>query len=257
MNVINRKIAIELGLKRYFTGKPCKYGHVSERILPSSNCAVCAKINASKKVSEMTDEQVEKKRKSARKSSAKRREKTRVYQKEYREKNKEKEAERLKKWYEENKEKIKEKRAKYREKNKYSARQRYKEYYQKNKQSIFNRRSEYQNKYRKEKYSYDVSWRMSFKIRAMLARVLQQTKEPKHAKSELMIGYTRNQLLEHLESQFKEGMTWDNYGKWHIDHIKPISAFIKEGEKNPAVINSLENLRPLWAEDNFKKGSKY
>lgn len=91
----------------------------------------------------------------------------------------------------------------------------------------------------------------------MLARVLGQTKQPKWAKSEEMIGYTRSELINHLDSLLKDGMTWDNFGEWHIDHIKPVSAFIKEGVTDPAVVNALSNLQPLWAEDNFKKSDSY
>ena len=72
-----------------------------------------------------------------------------------------------------------------------------------------------------------------------------------------VVGYTRNQLRAHIQSRFSEGMSWDNYGEWHIDHIKPIKAFIDEGVTDPAIINSLDNLQPLWASDNISKGAKY
>ena len=49
-------------------------------------------------------------------------------------------------------------------------------------------------------------------------------------------------------------MDWNNYGEWHIDHIKPISSFDKT--ENPKVINSLDKLQPLCALDNLSKGSK-
>ena len=62
-----------------------------------------------------------------------------------------------------------------------------------------------------------------------------------------------------LESQFKDGMTWYNYGEWHVDHIKPISLF---NFKHPTDNEfqecwSLDNLQPLWAIDNLSKGSIY
>lgn len=81
----------------------------------------------------------------------------------------------------------------------------------------------------------------------------------KNGKSCLTIlGYSIEELKKHLEKQFKDGMTWKNYGKWHIDHIIPISAFNYE---TPDDIDfkkcwSLSNLQPLWARDNVKKKDK-
>lgn len=50
-------------------------------------------------------------------------------------------------------------------------------------------------------------------------------------------------------------MSWDNYGEWHIDHIKSISKF---GDKtNPRLINALCNLQPLWCSDNLMKSDKW
>jgi len=76
---------------------------------------------------------------------------------------------------------------------------------------------------------------------------------------ESLVGYTWSQLKIHLEKQFTEGMTWDNYGisGWHIDHIIPKYAF---NFKIPEDIDfnkywDLKNLRPLWAEDNHRKGA--
>tara|TARA_R110000772_G_C13143657_1_gene424273 strand:+ start:139 stop:792 length:654 start_codon:yes stop_codon:yes gene_type:complete len=77
------------------------------------------------------------------------------------------------------------------------------------------------------------------------------------AKGESECGYTAGQLKNHIEGQFTNGMAWDNRNEWHIDHIKPVSAFIKEGITDPAIINALSNLQPLWAKDNLSKGAKY
>jgi hypothetical protein len=74
-----------------------------------------------------------------------------------------------------------------------------------------------------------------------------------------MMGYGPSQLRQRMECQFLPGMTWENYGKggWHIDHKKPISAFIRQGIIEPRTVNMLSNLQPLWASDNFKKNSKW
>jgi hypothetical protein len=73
-----------------------------------------------------------------------------------------------------------------------------------------------------------------------------------------LLGYTVNELKLHLESKFLEGMTWENYGEWHIDHIVPQSKLKYESPDHPnfKICWSLNNLQPLWAVDNIKKGSK-
>ena len=65
-------------------------------------------------------------------------------------------------------------------------------------------------------------------------------------------------MIEHLEKQFMDNMTWDNYGKWHVDHIQPISSFnIKAiGDNEFMRCWSLGNLQPLWGPDNLSKGIK-
>ena len=62
-----------------------------------------------------------------------------------------------------------------------------------------------------------------------------------------LTGYTVAQLRAHLEAQFTKGMSWDNIGEWHIDHIIPLSAFKFESVHDPEFLEcwSLSNLRPL------------
>ena len=57
-----------------------------------------------------------------------------------------------------------------------------------------------------------------------------------------------------MKKLFTDGMSWDNWGEWHIDHIKPVSSF----DKNTPIslVNSLDNLQPLWAKDNLSKSNK-
>ena len=74
-----------------------------------------------------------------------------------------------------------------------------------------------------------------------------------------LVGYTLENLRGHLEDQFAPNMTWENYGMWHIDHIRPVSSFTFKSPDDSAFKEcwSLENLQPLWAEDNMKKGTSY
>ena len=75
------------------------------------------------------------------------------------------------------------------------------------------------------------------------------------------LSYTPQQLVEHLEKQFLEGMTWDNWGHgagcWHIDHIVPQAALPYDSLEHPNFQKcwTIENLRPLWAFENLSKGS--
>lgn len=82
--------------------------------------------------------------------------------------------------------------------------------------------------------------------------------DPKNPKGFGVLGYSKEELISHIITQFKEGMTLENYGKWHIDHIKPVSKFEfeKTSDKGFKECFALENLQPLWAKDNLKKGAK-
>ncbi|MFA5207197.1 MAG: helix-turn-helix domain-containing protein [Candidatus Paceibacterota bacterium] len=68
-------------------------------------------------------------------------------------------------------------------------------------------------------------------------------------------GYTPKQLINRIEYQFKNGMSWNNRKEWHIDHKKPISKFTKE--TSPRIINMLCNLQPIWATENLSKNNKF
>ena len=68
------------------------------------------------------------------------------------------------------------------------------------------------------------------------------------------LGYSSRQLKEYVELQFVDGMSWKNWGEWHIDHIFPVSKF--DVTSSSIVVNALSNLRPLWKLDNLSKASK-
>ena len=72
------------------------------------------------------------------------------------------------------------------------------------------------------------------------------------------VGYSVDDLRAHLERQFERGMSWDNYGDWHIDHIIPASSFKYDTVDDPDfhACWALTNLRPLWARENIRKRDK-
>jgi hypothetical protein len=73
-----------------------------------------------------------------------------------------------------------------------------------------------------------------------------------------VLKYTPDELINHLEKQFTDTMTWDNYGIWHVDHKLPITSFdIQEmGDEEFMKCWSLDNLQPMWGEENLRKSNK-
>lgn len=64
-------------------------------------------------------------------------------------------------------------------------------------------------------------------------------------------------LKKHLESQFQEGMNWDNYGVWHVDHIRPCESFNFRDPEQQRECFLWSNLQPLWGKDNISKNAKW
>ncbi len=71
------------------------------------------------------------------------------------------------------------------------------------------------------------------------------------------LGYTRAELVAHLEAKFRDGMTWANYGTWHVDHIRPCASFDLSCPDQFAACWALGNLQPLWASENMRKGARH
>lgn len=128
-----------------------------------------------------------------------------------------------------------------------------KKYWDENKDRLIQRGIEAQ----KARYAVDPGYKAATAARNMLKRVLVAGMNNKDGRSSDLLGFTGLQLRDHIASLFTEGMSWGNYGEWHIDHIKPVSLFISSGITDPSIVNALSNLQPLWAEDNFKKRDKF
>jgi hypothetical protein len=73
-------------------------------------------------------------------------------------------------------------------------------------------------------------------------------------KTEDILGCSFEELMIYLKDKFKEDMSFDNYGKWHIDHIIPISS--AKTEEEIIKLNHYTNFQPLWAVDNLRKSNK-
>ena len=199
--------------------------------------------------------------------------------KKWRKKNPEKVREIGKKWRENNSEKTKEyrrthrekilkKKGEYRQNNREDLNKKAKEYYQKNKKKINkkNRISRQKNpektkeknrKYQKKRRKTDPRFRLRRNISSALFTALKERGMSKQGKSTFnLIGYTKEQLIKHLESLFTEGMTLENYGEWVIDHVIPDSFFNYNDIVEFRICWSLENLQPMWKKDNLEKSDK-
>lgn len=186
MKIISRAEARAAGLPRYFTGKPCKRGHISERRTTGGNCLTCHR----KQIDE---------------------------------------------WHKNNPEKVAAKHKKHRAK-------------------VIEKYRAGRNAHVKRRYREDAEFRLTIMMRSHLRRLKDHFNDPSDY-SISVLPYAASDLKAHLESLFEDGMSWDNYGEWHIDHIKSVRAFLSEGVTDPAQINALSNLQPLWAADNISKGS--
>jgi hypothetical protein len=93
-------------------------------------------------------------------------------------------------------------------------------------------------------------------VRSRLAEYLKQKGYKKDKNTFNIIGCTPDELRQHIEKQFKIGMTWENYGHetWHIDHIIPISSGKNKDEIYK--LSHYSNLQPLWAEENYEKSNR-
>ena len=139
-----------------------------------------------------------------------------------------------------------------------------KEYYEGNKGRIRKQLKEWREK-QKEKYgvSYSTKWREENKMYEFDHRFSNSVRQAIYNdtggyKWENYVDYTWKDLKGHLESQFEEGMTWRNYGEWHLDHIIPKCNFYYEGPEDEDFKECwrLENLQPLWAQDSWEKAKK-
>ena len=115
--------------------------------------------------------------------------------------------------------------------------------------------NECKSKYYKNKKKDDIIYRLSTIIRSMISSYIKSNGVKKSRRSEEIIGCKFKEFKIYLESKFLDGMTWENYGSWHIDHIIPIS--YAKSEKDIYRLNHFSNFQPLWAKDNLSKGNRF
>ena len=102
-----------------------------------------------------------------------------------------------------------------------------------------------------------IDYKLSANMRKTLSVALSKNRIIKSKKTLELLGCSVHQLKKHLKNKFKKGMGFENYGKWHIDHIKPISLFDLSKKSEQKKCFSYKNLQPLWAKENIRKSNKY
>lgn len=161
---------------------------------------------------------------------------------------------RTKKYYEENRPKFLELNKKWYRKNIAKVRVLSKEYREKNKDKIRTEKAEYT----KKRLGIDIQFRIRTRLRDRFNKAMQGNYKNGSAVQDL--GCSVDFLKQYLESQFTEGMTWENWGKghgkWQIDHIVPMSAFDLTDRQQVLLACHYGNLQPLWFEDNERKLDK-
>lgn len=135
---------------------------------------------------------------------------------------------------------------------KYYSQERDREYkrhsYRRNKDRI----KSYKKKRFVERYNSYIQFRLAHTLRSRLRNAV--GKDFKTGSAVRDLGCSIKDLKTHLESKFQPGMSWDNYGEWHIDHIVPLCSFDLTSRDQLKRACNYTNLQPLWAEDNMIKG---
>jgi hypothetical protein len=162
-----------------------------------------------------------------------------VADKKYRQNNKEYMSNKSKNWYEENKEHRKEYFKKYREKN-------------------VDKIRKIKRDYERNRKHNDPTYKLIANFRTAIYTVLKENNMDKYGHYFDILRYSPEELVVHLENQFTEGMEWDNYGEWHVDHRLPITSFkFKEvGDNEFMRCWELNNLQPMWGDENISKSNK-
>jgi hypothetical protein len=137
-------------------------------------------------------------------------------------------------------------------------RDRLNDYHQKWREKNIDKHREYKRKYEKHRKDTDPLYKLISNFRTAIYQVLKENSVEKNKSYFDILQYTPEELINHLEKQFKDDMTWDNYGIWHVDHKLPITSFdIQEmGDEEFMKCWSLDNLQPMWGEENIRKSNK-
>ena len=204
-------------------------------------------------------------------------EKKKEYIRTYRAANKEKEKayraankEKRKAYLKGNKEKIKEYKKAYNEDNKKKVKAIKKANYEANREKIKAKSSAWTKanpkrvraikKKAKDKMLSTPEGKLINAMRSRIHKIIKINQKVKNKHTLELLGCDGKFLKKHPEKQFSKGMSWGNYGEWHVDHIIPVDYFLKNHDFNDVEIQkecfNYNNLQPLWAVENIKKRNK-
>jgi hypothetical protein len=113
----------------------------------------------------------------------------------------------------------------------------------------------YARNYARNKRKTDLHYRIKDNISRRIRDALRKSRKSKRTLE--LLGCSPRELRDYLTSKFQNGMSWDNYGEWHIDHIRPCASFNLTKPKEQEKCFHYSNLQPLWARDNLSKKDDY
>ena len=169
------------------------------------------------------------------------------YQKDRRENNSDEIVEYRKKYRLDNKEHLLKKESEYREINREKIRRIDKIYREANREKLY--------EIRKNKINNNPLLKSKERIRILIANSITKMGYTKKSRTHEILGCSFEFFKEYIDLQFKDDMSWDNHGEWHLDHKIPIS--YSESEQDLIDLNHYSNFQPLWAMDNLSKGNKW
>ena len=171
--------------------------------------------------------------------------------KKYREENIERINAKAKKYREEHPEYFKKKRREHYEKEKKLGIDRKKEWVEKNR----DKHREYTREYSKTRMEEDLQFKLIVNHRKRVSYIFKEIKFKKKRPSKEILGAEIDDVINHIEEMFENGMSLDNYGEWHIDHKVPLAS--ADDEEELEALFYYKNIQPMWAELNLSKGASY
>lgn len=217
--------ARELGASHFFNGKPCPNGHIYYREAANNRCVLCSRAKAE-----------------AYRNTPEVRERNRAYSRRI--------------WADPvRREILQEKRAAWASSaaGQEKLKEGYKRFYYANRARVVKSKTARA----RIRYREDPLFRLVRNLRRRVSLAVTSQSTTKDETTLKLVGCTLEHLIGHLESQFREGQCWDNYGQWHIDHIRPCASFDLSDPLQRKECFHWSNLQPLWGDENLAKRDQW